>query len=275
MTTYYAHSNPEGSTLPENNKEDWHLLREHLTAVGEGAAKRAAIWNGENEARLAGLLHDMGKYAVNFQKRLDGKIRGVNHWSQGAYWAARHGAGVAAYAIYGHHVGIPGAMTMQALIKNVQGEMTTWNITENLDELKSVFERDGLVIPTIMGQPTTPLKEKHRFAMAVRMLFSALCDADFIDTETHFNKYASESARPTPPLLQPQKALDVLLNHIQGKPKSDDANGELVYVARQAVLQDCLDQAARTERTTVKRCVNSFRRRSSFPRLSSSRQLHL
>src|SRR3989344_5038618 len=27
--------------------------------------------------------------------------------------------------------------------------------------------------------------------------------------------------------------------------------------------------------TTVKRCVNSFRRRSSFPRLSSSRQLHL
>jgi len=50
---------------------------------------RAAIWGGESEAKLAGLLHDMGKYTVNFQKRLDGKMRGVNHWSQGAYWAGK------------------------------------------------------------------------------------------------------------------------------------------------------------------------------------------
>lgn len=248
MKIYYAHSRPVDSPVPENSKEDWHLLRDHLTAVGDGAAKRAAIWDGESEARLAGLLHDMGKYAVNFQKRLDGKMRGVNHWSQGAYWAGKHEAWLAAFAIYGHHVGIPSAETIQKLGQAVQDEIATWNVTENLQELKSAFERDGLAIPPIQGNAKALLQNKHRFALAARMLFSALCDADFIDTETHFNKYASESARPTPPLLQPQKALDVLLNHIQGKPKPDDANGELVYVARQAVLRDCLNQAARTER---------------------------
>ena len=248
MTVYYAHSKPEDSPLPEGHKEDWHLLREHLKSVGEGAAQRAAIWADGNEAMLAGLLHDMGKYTVNFQKRLDGKMRGVNHWSQGAYWAGKHDAWLAAFAIYGHHVGIPSAETIQKLGQSVQDEMATWNITETLQELKSAFEYDGLAIPPIQGNAKALLQNKHRFAIATRMLFSALCDADFIDTEAHFNKYASESIRLTPPFLQPQKALDVLLNHIQEKPKPNNANGELVYVARQAVLQDCLDQAARPER---------------------------
>lgn len=248
MTIYYAHSRPEGSPLPEESKDDWHLLRDHLTSVGEGAAIRASVWKGEDEGRLAGLLHDMGKYAANFQKRLEGKMRGVNHWSQGAYWAGKHESWLAAFAIYGHHVGIPSAETIQKLGQAVQDERATWNITETPPDLKSAFERDGLTIPKVQKNAKVLLKEKHRFAMAVRMLFSALCDADFIDTEAHFNRYISEFSRPIPPLLEPQKALDVLLNHIQAKPKPDDTKGKLVYETRQRVLRDCLNSAQEPER---------------------------
>lgn len=248
MKIYYAHSRPEGSPLPEDSKEDWHLLRDHLIAVGDGSAKRASFWNCEDEARLAGLLHDMGKYAANFQKRLEGKMSGVNHWSQGAYWAGKHEAWLAAFAIYGHHVGIPSAETIQKLGQAVQDEVATWNITEMPPDLKSAFERDGLAIPKVKRNAKAPLKEKHRFSIAVRMLFSALCDADFIDTEAHFNKYVAEITRPTPPLLEPHKALDVLLNHIQAKPKPEDTNGKVVYEARQRVLRDCLNEAEQDKR---------------------------
>jgi CRISPR-associated helicase Cas3/CRISPR-associated endonuclease Cas3-HD len=244
---HYAHSSPENSPLPENSKDDWHFLKDHLTAVGKGAEERASFWGGQDEAKLAGLLHDMGKYAANFQKRLEGKMRGVNHWSQGAFWAGKNEAWLAAFAIYGHHVGIPPAEMIQKLGQSLQDEMATWNIAETVQDIKAIFEHDGLAIPQIQRRAKATPKEKHRFAMAVRMLFSALCDADFIDTEAHFNKYASESARPTPPQLQPRKALDVLLNHIQAKPKPADTNGKLVYETRQRVLQDCLNAAQESE----------------------------
>lgn len=36
---------------------------------------------------LAGLLHDLGKYADRFQARLRGEDSGLDHWSQGAWLA--------------------------------------------------------------------------------------------------------------------------------------------------------------------------------------------
>ncbi len=241
MSIYYAHSGPKNSSFPDNSKEDWHLLREHLASVGKEAAKKAAFWEGEAEAELAGLLHDLGKYAFSFQKRLEGKASGVNHWSQGSYWAWKNEAHLAAFAIYGHHVGIPSCADLSGLGKYPDDERRTWNVTEELSELKNRFEQDGLSLPII--KPTTiPVKEKTRIAMAVRMLFSALCDADFIDTEAHFNQYFPES-RPKAPQLQAEKALKLLLNHINGKAKQKDAKAQRVYETRQLVLHDCLNQA--------------------------------
>ena len=63
-TSAYAHSaNPVGR---------WHLLKDHLTAVGKLAAIHSGAAPWEDEAALAGLLHDLGKYANRFQARLEG-----------------------------------------------------------------------------------------------------------------------------------------------------------------------------------------------------------
>ena len=45
-------------------------LTEHLAAVAERASGYATIFGAGEEARFAGLLHDLGKYGDLFQRRL-------------------------------------------------------------------------------------------------------------------------------------------------------------------------------------------------------------
>lgn len=55
MAHFFAHSANTGGS--------WHPLREHLSAVGDLAESfftRTAPWR--SEARLAGLLHDLGMF---------------------------------------------------------------------------------------------------------------------------------------------------------------------------------------------------------------------
>ncbi len=96
---YFAHS--------QNQTGQLHRLAEHLKSVGSMANAHAQgqAWSGE--AQLAGLLHDLGKYGDRFQKRLQGKEHGLDHWSAGAWLAlSEYGAIAAALAIQGHHIGL-------------------------------------------------------------------------------------------------------------------------------------------------------------------------
>lgn len=63
---FHAHS----TTNPD--KSDWQPLREHLEAVAEIAARNASAFSADALAHLAGLLHDLGKYTDEFQRRITG-----------------------------------------------------------------------------------------------------------------------------------------------------------------------------------------------------------
>ena len=62
---FFAHSN--GNT----DKTLWQPLYEHLRAVGRLSGANGQKFGGANAALLAGLLHDLGKYSVAFQRRLE------------------------------------------------------------------------------------------------------------------------------------------------------------------------------------------------------------
>ena len=81
MTDFFAHSG--------NDYGRWHLLKEHLASVAHLAGEYSLNWKGKDEAYLAGLLHDLGKYGDRFQNRLHGHDQGLDHWSQGAYLAIK------------------------------------------------------------------------------------------------------------------------------------------------------------------------------------------
>ena len=65
---YYAHS--------ANHIGDWHPLTVHLGSVANLAKDFASESAWRDEAHLAGLLHDLGKYADRFQRRLHGQASG-------------------------------------------------------------------------------------------------------------------------------------------------------------------------------------------------------
>ncbi|MFW9608784.1 MAG: CRISPR-associated endonuclease Cas3'', partial [Aquaspirillum sp.] len=104
MKPFFAHS---GS---DKNKTDWQLLHEHLQSVGQLAAERAAPFGGQQLAQIAGLLHDIGKYTDEFQRRINGDLIRVDHSTRGAMLAVeRYGPVVGrllAYGIAGHHAGL-------------------------------------------------------------------------------------------------------------------------------------------------------------------------
>ena len=76
---FLGHSaNADGAGVPE-------LLADHLRQVAELAGRFAEPFGAEEQARAAGLLHDLGKYSDQFQRRLrDPHERGRDHWTIGA-----------------------------------------------------------------------------------------------------------------------------------------------------------------------------------------------
>lgn len=196
--SYFAHS--------ANHADKWHPLAEHLVGVSQRAKEFSGAQPWVDEAGLAGLLHDLGKYGDRFQARLQGLDQGLDHWSQGAWVAlAEHRAIAAALAIQGHHVGLQRANTDALRRMNLQS--LTHNHPFGLDlsdadhmRLKHRAEAEGLLFHT-PAQTALPLQNGMAQAVAnmldVRLLFSCLVDADFLDTESHFEGDA-QGKRPRP-----------------------------------------------------------------------------
>lgn len=208
----YAHS--------ANANGDWHPLQEHLASVAKLAGQFSNNLAWQDEARLAGLLHDLGKYADRFQARLHGLDSGLDHWSQGAWMAlTEHHAIAAALAIQGHHVGLQrankdalGRMNLQGLTQNHPFRLALSDVDHM--QLKQRAEADGLFFQT---PEQTALSPKNGMAYAVanmldvRLLFSCLVDADFLDTEAHFEGDAKgKRPRPEGPKLDASAALAAL-----------------------------------------------------------------
>ncbi|NMM29307.1 MAG: CRISPR-associated helicase Cas3' [Glaciimonas sp.] len=213
---YFAHSG--------NNHGQRHLLVEHLNSVGNIAHSFAGLANWASEVKLAGLLHDLGKYGDRFQARLQGKDQGLDHWSQGAWVAlAEHSAIAAALAIQGHHVGLQRAntdalrrMNPQSLTKNHPFGLALSDADPM--RLKQRAEADGLLFHT-PAQTALHLQNGMAQAVAnmldVRLLFSCLVDADFLDTESHFEGDAQgKCPRPEGPKLDASAALAALDAHM-------------------------------------------------------------
>ena len=95
---FLAHISDDGRT---------QTVLAHLQGTAALAKKFAGTFGGEAQAELAALAHDIGKYTWAFQKRLYGDPARVDHSTAGAVecWRARQL--FAAFAVAGHHGGLP------------------------------------------------------------------------------------------------------------------------------------------------------------------------
>ena len=245
---FYAHTaqDQNANRLP---KSDWQLLKDHLRQVAELAKTFASPLRLENEAFLAGLLHDLGKYADRFQARLDNNsIHGVNHWAAGTARAAALKAWTVAFAADGHHTGIPAlndnsaGPSLRQTVQNFLDAKLRLELTglcpESGDELLTRLKQDGLQLPDFSPHPIEGDAGRFAEALRTRMVFSCLVDADFLDTEQHFQP--QQSRERAVPGLQPSQALELLL--IELKAKATDGH---VNALRRQLLADCLKAAER------------------------------
>lgn len=243
---YFAHTkeNTLGEALPESS---WHLLKDHLANVAETAGRFAKPMGMGEEAFIAGLLHDFGKYGDNFQKRLHGQIRGVNHWAHGAELAYKRNAFLAAFSIAGHHTGIPKKTEIAELIQDVgnsQCREQKLRLHEDVSELLKRADKDQLGIdrlPVIGNTEETKklmLENPVAFGLRLRMLFSTLVDSDFLDTERFCDPNQSKEREKGRCGLEPEKALDKLEKHLDSIQKKEGL-GKL----RKDFLVECLKAA--------------------------------
>ncbi len=224
---YYAHS------TERQDRSDWQRLPDHLHAVGELAAARAAVFNAAPLGLAAGLLHDVGKYTLPFQARLHGDPRRVDHSTWGARVAHdRLGpmGQLLAYGIAGHHAGLANGRD--------EGERTPLSerLAAELPDLQAAWEHDISLPERLLPPPGFKLfgpdrqqardRQPFQLAFLARMLFSCLVDADFLDTEHFYDAVASragirKAGAPAPSLPMLREQLD---RHLDGFRGDTDVN---------------------------------------------------
>lgn len=233
----YAHStaDPDRST--------WEPLAEHLREVGELAESKASPFGFGALARVAGRLHDIGKVSAEFQAYIgaggDERVGGrgsVDHSTAGAREAVRLYPRVGkllAYAIAGHHGGLPDADALSSRLDPDQRAIPD----------HAGWERHAGELPperALMASTRSGAPPGFGLAFLTRMIFSCLVDADFLATETFYARARSEGApdrgggTPLPTLA------DRLREHLAGKRREDTELNRL----RSEVLDHATSKAA-------------------------------
>ncbi|MGD0338611.1 MAG: CRISPR-associated helicase Cas3' [Bacteroidota bacterium] len=176
---FYAHS--------ENARGEKHSLIEHLKKTAELTRSFAPSEKLRNLFYLAGLLHDVGKFQDGFQKYLATGKPKTPHAGIGAYNAYRTAKNIypLQFTIQGHHVGMPDNADRKSNIEDYEEEEETANI------LRVRFLKDfpEFKIP----ENVLPHKDFLHVECITRFVFSALTDADWLDTEKHFEQERRES----------------------------------------------------------------------------------
>ncbi|MDO4357354.1 MAG: CRISPR-associated helicase Cas3' [Clostridia bacterium] len=168
-----------------HKREDgrFQSLKDHSEGVASRAADFARAFHAAEHAERIGKLHDIGKYSANGQRRqIDPEhTPKVDHSTAGAEEAWRLRDPVAAFAIAGHHAGLPDMGTRIApqegtLLARVQKELEG---KDDPSAWRSEIEVDEAGVYPDMAVRKNP----YSTSFYTRMMFSCLVDADFLDTE--------------------------------------------------------------------------------------------
>ena len=239
MRIFFAHS------TPLVDPETWQPLPEHLSNVGKLASDRARRFGLSQAAFVAGLYHDLGKYDPAFQRKLTGEINRVDHSTAGAVVlldrvppAEQIPREMIAYAILGHHAGLPDCDTpeLSSLRRRVE---------RHQDALDPIWRQQVDAPQPGLSDALMDLLQQGRsdkasgafdMSVATRMLFSCLVDADYRDTEAFYARFEGRKDRDWPALAQilPQlkAAFDAHMAGLSGAGGVNQLRGEILEHVR-------------------------------------------
>ncbi len=230
-----------------NGKGQWHDLLDHMAGVARRAKAFGEKFGAGDWAELAGWWHDLGKCSRSFQvylhaqgpagpdAHLEAPRRG-DHSTAGAIHAVHHNGmrgRVLAYLIAGHHAGLPDWFPGEADGGSLSQRLNRNDLYEQVLASGLCYEVAG------NGNPTSkpPGGSPHLW---IRMLFSCLVDADFLDTEAHFHPERDFLRHALPNLEELKPRFDQFLER-----KAAEAlqTGSAVNALRGRVLRECRTRA--------------------------------
>ena len=231
----------------ENQWAEPHLLEEHLLKTAELANRFASDFSPE-WAELAGRWHDLGKYRKRFQDYIrlksgfDSENAHIENGSRapdstaGAIHAIQQlGPGfghVLAYLIAGHHAGLPDYFNGKgSLDYRLEDGITEYNqaLAENIPD--NILTGSCPSMPDFASHP-------ERVSLWIRMLFSCLVDADFLDTESYMDEARTSQRKQNLTLGDLQTRLNEHMASLKNNSKASDLNN-----IRNNIYQACMAAA--------------------------------
>lgn len=216
---------------PENKESNQWTIQpniEHCEGVATLASKFASEFGLESFGQIEGLLHDKGKEQIGFQNYIQG-VTGYDdsiiyhrtpHAFVGALIAKKLYPQVyplISYPIMGHHAGLSDFGDFEEKMKE--------------DIPADVSVKSLNIVPKINTKLNTDSKDLHHI---IRMLYSCLVDADYLDTEAFMNE---DNARSR----QNKCTLKVLLPLLEKKlSEFKDAKKTEVNQIRAEIQEQCL-----------------------------------
>jgi CRISPR-associated endonuclease/helicase Cas3 len=240
--------------LREDGSEE--LVETHLSEVSDLAAKFSKEFGAEQSGRALGLVHDIGKFSGEFQRRILNNGPKVDHSTAGAYELVQAGASWLAYCAAGHHGGLldwksPNSdSTLYGRLRKAASGKIPEYCSQKSDAVLSKLPTIASLQDELRKKAKNCPREKVRgiseslqcsftISFFVRMCFSCLVDADFLCTEKFMQGQAREAV--------PVDNLETLRGRFEHKVSAFyPPQGEL-NTLRCGVSNDCREAGATME----------------------------
>lgn len=210
------------------------LVREHLQGTAELAAEFAEKFGKADWGYCCGLLHDIGKYSREFQTKIrENPDLRVDHSTAGAKVCNELGGyyQCMTYCIAGHHAGLP----------DLGRRGLSSSLCDRLDKKICDYSayKSEIKIPELKTMPFDPTQvtdPDFSLAAFIRMLYSCLVDADFLDTE----RFMKDGVVERDSGESMEMLFHKLQDHVADWLKNND--NTTINGRRSEILRNCLEQ---------------------------------
>lgn len=223
-----------------NDNGHRHNLARHLRSVADLARNFGACFGAADLAFYAGLWHDLGKFHPDFQTYLlqceaDHSARGSGPDHKGAGVVYASGClQPLSLLIHGHHGGL---RSMRETWRFATEQKSLATVQEALAAARQVMP--DLAPASPVSLPGAMEADNLAAEMGLRLLFSALVDADYLDTEAHFQPGQAEARQgPTVEMAELWRRFERNQACLSGNPTSP------VGRARQDIYRSAVAAAA-------------------------------
>ncbi|MBR3672288.1 MAG: CRISPR-associated helicase Cas3' [Spirochaetia bacterium] len=226
-------------------------LQTHLINVANIASSFAKSFNNSDWAFYSGLLHDLGKAFSEWQKYIRGECStSINHSEAGAQFTftkmnpKNPETKIIPYIIAGHHAGLPdwsagsGNSLKSILEKTDKNYLEQLLGNSELQILKNICFPKSMFFGKNDLSKDNPKELLVHFHLWIRMLYSCLVDADYLDTEQFMTPDKSELRGDYASLLDLKQKFDSFMAEKSAKAVSSNIN-----TIRAEILKSCREKA--------------------------------